>query len=110
MASKAAGWNKRSGSTKALSPRASRADAPDRPRPTHPHTNRAEEPARTNSSAEAIDVGALGEQVLPVMGDDSEEEAAAGDLGAPIVTHRGMLRGKRWNRCACSTPASRRGA
>jgi hypothetical protein len=53
--------------------------------------------------AEAIDVSALREQRLAMMGDDGEEEAATGDVGAAIIAHWNLLGRDRWNRCACST-------
>jgi len=63
--------------------------------------------------AQALDVALLGEQLLPLVGDDGEEEASAWDVGAAIVAHGGVepfgwgwpvaCRVGWWNRCACST-------
>ena len=84
----------------------------------------------TEAVAQPVDVSDLGEEPLPLMGDDGEEEASARDLGAAIVAHGSVRalgsgpgslrvpmrpgdrtglflptsrRGTWWNRLACST-------
>ena len=42
--------------------------------------------------AQTLDVALLGEQSLPLVGHDGEEEASAGDLGTAIVAHGGWGR------------------